>query len=154
MLNIYSDEDNFYKGLSEGIDDRMAKAELRTDQLQLTHPVRQRSFNFDASNGFSLVRIVLCVSQGCYRNTFDPAYNEFGYNEHPAIASRFLCIKIIDHSVKKFGYKKQPLITSNLFCIFLLVVSRSQCTKSSRNLEAMAQPSSKLLLHHYRFLVG
>ena len=24
-----------------------------------------------------------------------PAYNEYGYNEHPAITSRFLCIKIM-----------------------------------------------------------
>ena len=36
--------------------------------------------------------------------TLDPAYNEFGYNEHSAITSRFLCIKIIDCNVKKFGY--------------------------------------------------
>ena len=27
-------------------------------------------------------------------NTLCPAYNEFGYNEHPAKTSRFLCIKI------------------------------------------------------------
>ena len=80
----------------------MDKAELRTDQLQLVHLVRQRSFNFYASNGLLLVCIVLCVSQGCYRNTFGTAYNEFGYNEDPAIASRFLCIKIIDSAWRAF----------------------------------------------------
>ena len=66
------------------------------------------------------------MSQGCYRNTFGPAYNEFGYNEDPAIASRFLCIKIIDYSVKKFGYKEHPLVTSSFFYIFLLIVSETQ----------------------------
>ena len=33
-----------------------------------------------------------------------PAYNEFCYNEHTALTSRFLCIKIIDCNVKKFSY--------------------------------------------------
>ena len=50
--------------------------------------------------------------------TLDPAYNEFGYNEHPVIVSRFLCIKLIDCNVKKFGYNEYPLITSSSFCIF------------------------------------
>ena len=36
-------------------------------------------------------------------NFISPAYNEFGYNEHPAITSRFHYIKIIDGNVKKFG---------------------------------------------------
>ena len=30
---------------------------------------------------------------------------EFGYNEHPAITSRFFSIKIIDSNVKTFSYK-------------------------------------------------
>ena len=42
-----------------------------------------------------------------------PAYNEFGYSEHPAILGRFLCIKIIDCDVKKSGYNEQFL--SHLF---------------------------------------
>ena len=58
----------------------------------------------------------------------DPTYVEFGYNEHPATTSRFLCIKIIDYNVKKFGYNEHPLITSSFFCIFLLVVSGTQCS--------------------------
>ena len=33
-----------------------------------------------------------------------PAYNEFGYNEHLAITSRFLGDKINHSSVEKFGY--------------------------------------------------
>ena len=49
------------------------------------------------------------------------------YNEHPAITSRFLCIKIIDCNVKKFNYNEHPLTTSRFFCIFLLVVSGIQC---------------------------
>ena len=31
--------------------------------------------------------------------TLGPAYNEFGYYEHPPTTSRFLCIKIIDSNV-------------------------------------------------------
>ena len=31
--------------------------------------------------------------------TLGPAYNEFGYNEHPVSTSKFLCIKIIDCNV-------------------------------------------------------
>ena len=46
------------------------------------------------------------------------AYNEFGYNEHPAITSRILCIKITDCNVKKLAYNEHPLITNNFFCIF------------------------------------
>ena len=38
--------------------------------------------------------------------TLGSVYNEFGYNEHPAITSRFLCIKIIDCNVKKFAYNE------------------------------------------------
>ena len=53
-----------------------------------------------------------------------PAYNEFGYNEHLIITSRF---KIIDCGVKKFCYNENQLITSSFFCIFLLVVSGTQC---------------------------
>ena len=36
-------------------------------------------------------------------STLGPAYNEFGYNEHLAVTSRFLSIKIIDYNVKKFA---------------------------------------------------
>ena len=39
-----------------------------------------------------------------------PDYNEFGYNEHLIITSRF---KIIDCSVKKFCYNENPFITSS-----------------------------------------
>ena len=34
-------------------------------------------------------------------NTLGPVYNEHGYNEHPTVTSRFLCIKIIDRSVTR-----------------------------------------------------
>ena len=37
--------------------------------------------------------------------TMGPAYKKFGYSEHPAITSIFLCINIIDCNVKKFAYK-------------------------------------------------
>ena len=59
-----------------------------------------------------------------YRNTLGPAYNEFGYNEHPAISSRFLCSIIIGSNVKKFGYNEHLPTMSSFFCIFFLVVSR------------------------------
>ena len=55
------------------------------------------------------------------------AYNEFGYNEHPAITSRFLCMKIVECNVKKFGCNEHRLVTSSFFCIFLLVVSGTPC---------------------------
>ena len=47
-----------------------------------------------------------------------PVDNQFGYNEHLAIMSRFLCFKIIDSNVKKFSYNEHPLITSSFFCFF------------------------------------
>ena len=50
--------------------------------------------------------------------TLSPAYNEFGYNVHPAVTSKFLCIKIIDCNVKKFGYNEHPLTMTSFFCIF------------------------------------
>ena len=37
--------------------------------------------------------------------TLDPTYNEFGYSEHLAITSRFLCIKIIDYNVNKNAFE-------------------------------------------------
>ena len=33
------------------------------------------------------------------RITLGSTYKEFSYNEHPALTSRFLCIKIIDCNV-------------------------------------------------------
>ena len=50
--------------------------------------------------------------------TLGPAYNEFGYNEHLAYTSTFLCIKVIDSNVKEFGYNEQAILTSSFFCIF------------------------------------
>ena len=37
-----------------------------------------------------------------------PAYNEFGYNEHPAIINKYLHVKIIYNNIEKFGYKAYP----------------------------------------------
>ena len=56
-----------------------------------------------------------------------PANNKFSYNEHLAIASRFLRIILIDCNVKKFSYNEHPLETSSFCCIFLLAVSGTQC---------------------------
>ena len=58
--------------------------------------------------------------------TLGPVYNKFGYNEHPAVTSRLLCIKIIDCNGTKISYNKHPLVTSSFLCIFLLVVSLTQ----------------------------
>ena len=52
--------------------------------------------------------------------------NEFSYNEHLVILSRFPCIKIIYCKVRKFGYKEHPLY--NLLFHLLLVVSETQCS--------------------------
>ena len=67
-----------------------------------------------------------------------PAYNEFGYNEHSATTSRFLCNKIIDSNVRKFGYNEQPFITNSFFYIVLLIVSGTQCTMNSRTTLVLA----------------
>ena len=56
--------------------------------------------------------------------TLSLAYNEFGYNEHPA---DFFASKIMDCSVEKFGYNEHPLIANSFFCIFSLIVSQTQC---------------------------
>ena len=64
----------------------------------------------------------------CKLITLGPAYNKFGNNEHSAIASRFLCIKIIDCHVKQFSYSEHPPTMPGLFCIVLLVVSGTNCT--------------------------
>ena len=54
-------------------------------------------------------------------DTLGPAYTEFGYNDHPAKTSIFLCTILIDSNVKKFGYNEHPPATSSSFCTFLLV---------------------------------
>ena len=51
--------------------------------------------------------------------TLGPVYNEFGYNEHPAITSRFLFIILIHSNVKKFGYKKHSPTMNSFSCSFL-----------------------------------
>ena len=51
-----------------------------------------------------------------------PAHSKFGYNEHPAATSRFLCIRNIASNVKN----SDP--TSRFLYIFSLVVSGTQCT--------------------------
>ena len=49
-------------------------------------------------------------------DTLAPAYNEFGYNEQPAITSRFLCI--IDCNVKRFGYNNTHFYKQFLLHLF------------------------------------
>ena len=56
-------------------------------------------------------------------DTLGSTYNEFGYNEHSAEMSRFLCNNVIDWNVKKFVYNEQ-------FLFHLLVVSWIQCNSS------------------------
>ena len=57
--------------------------------------------------------------------TLGPAYNDFGYNEHPTVTIGFLYIEIIDSSFKKFGYNEHPFRTKSYFCIFLAKLSLS-----------------------------
>ena len=52
--------------------------------------------------------------------TLDPANNEqFGYNERPAVTSRFLGIKIIDKNVERFSYDRS-VIKKNILLLLLL----------------------------------
>ena len=64
------------------------------------------------------------------------------YNEHLAIMSIFLCIKIIESNVKKFPYNEHKHITSGFFCIFLLVLSGAQC----KTVLDLSLEDSKLLI--------
>ena len=78
------------------------------------------------------------------------AYNEFGYNEHLAITSKFLCIKIINGNVEKFGSNEPPLTASSFFCISLLTVSWTQCNPSiNLSSHTWGDISCQLFLHPY-----
>ena len=66
-----------------------------------------------------------------YLNTLGSAYNEFGYNEHPATASRFLCTIIFDSNTKMFGYNEHPPTMHSFFLHLLLVVSGTKCNIES-----------------------
>ena len=71
---------------------------------------------------FNALRMRRVTVRECHSPcTPGPAYNEFGYKEHPVVASRFLYIKFIDCNVIKFIYNEHPPITSSFFCIFLLL---------------------------------
>ena len=64
--------------------------------------------------------------------TLGPTYNEFRYNEHSTITTRFLCIKNIDNITKRFGYNEQFLLHLCTCCKW----DRTQCifyTQSFRN---------------------
>ena len=78
---------------------------------------------------FHLVPLPIQAPFPCSVNiiTLDPNYNEFGYNDHPAIRSGFLSIKIIDSNSKKFGYNEHALIKSSCFYICLLTGTVTQC---------------------------
>ena len=65
-------------------------------------------------------------------NTLSPAYNEIGYNEDMATASRSLFIKIFDYNVEKFGYSEDSLVMSWFFCVFPFVTSGTHCNVSYR----------------------
>ena len=64
--------------------------------------------------------------------TMGTAYNEFGYNQYPAIMSRFLCIKIIDCNVKHFSYNHNEQFLLNL----LPVSGTEYISKFSRTLSS------------------
>ena len=58
------------------------------------------------------------VSRYCRNvSTQGPSYNEFGHNKHPALAIRFVCIKIIDCNLKKFDCEEHPLTMSKLIFV-------------------------------------
>ena len=59
----------------------------------------------------------------CSDSTLRPAYNEFGYNEHPPTKNIFLSIKINDNSVKKFGYYEHAPTASSFLCTSVPVPS-------------------------------
>ena len=58
--------------------------------------------------------------------TLGPNYNEFSYNDHPAVRSDFLSIKIIDSNSKKFGYNEHQLKTNGYLYICLLIGTVTQ----------------------------
>ena len=75
----------------------------------------------DCVRGRHVGMFILCfliVGQVLY--TLGPVHKEFGCNEHPAITSRFLCIKIMDCNVKKFGCNEHPAKTSRFLCIKII----------------------------------
>ena len=49
-------------------------------------------------------------------NTLGPAYNEYGYYEHPVTTSNFLCTKFspLTSMLKKSGYYEQIYLLSHL----------------------------------------
>ena len=90
---------------------------VTTSVVYFSAPKSLAAFHFNVRHPFlgAIYFQRLCI--------LGPAYNEFCYNEHPAITSRFVCIKITDSNVKKFGYNEYSLATSSFPCIFLLVTS-------------------------------
>ena len=77
-------------------------------QLKKTHPTFQHHVlnvgtNQDSNDNNLLqpnIQNVQIDKNVKYIFTLGPAYNEFGYNEHPAIMTRYFCIKIIDKLFK------------------------------------------------------
>ena len=75
-----------------------------------------------------------CGRYASYWNAFllldapGPDYKKLGYNEHSAIKSGFLCIKIIDSNFQKFGYNEHMFRRNSYFFFSLLVVSGTQCS--------------------------
>ena len=61
------------------------------------------------------------------QHTLCSVYKEFGYKEHPATRSRFLCTMIFDRNVEQFSYNEHSLRTNSFLCVTLLVVSGTQC---------------------------
>ena len=58
-------------------------------------------------------------------HTLGPAYNEYGYYEHPVTTSNFLCTKFspLTSMLKKSGYYEQIYLLSHLQW-----VKRSHCS--------------------------
>ena len=66
-----------------------------------------------------------------FTGTLSPAYNEFCYNENPAITSNFSPQKkslLIDINVKKVHLQPVPLVMNKILWIKLLVVNGTQYT--------------------------
>ena len=77
-----------------------------------------------------------------HNTTLIHTYNQLVYNKHLAIASRFICIKLIDCSVKKFSCSQHPLTMSHLFCILF-----THCKRDPVNIDLKYLNASLFSLH-------
>ena len=101
--------------------------ELSRPMAEQQKNVKVNTYKWRNWNMYFSAKISVCI--WCWRlTTLGPAYNEFGYNEHPAITSNFFLWEKNTSDVKKVQLQRVPLITSKFLWIKLLVITGTQCT--------------------------